>query len=74
MTIVVAEKDRTSQVLSFVISLNMAAYRGLNLPGNPITAAVIRKAIKLTHCISFSFANEHNFKQNFAMVNQKFPP
>ena len=48
--------------------------RGLHLPGNPITAAVIRKAIKLTHCINLSFANEHNFKQNYAMLNQKVLP
>ena len=37
----------------------------------PITAAAFRKAIKDTHCIQFIYANEHNFKQNYAMLNQK---
>jgi len=42
-------------------------------PGNRITAAVFSKEIKEIHCIKFIFANEHNFKQNYAMVNQKVP-
>ena len=75
MTILVAEKDCILQGLSSVISLNMAAlsHRGLHPSGYPITAAVFSKGIKEMHCIKFIFANEHNFKQNYAMVNQKVP-
>jgi len=46
---------------------------GLHPPGNPIIAAVIRKAITETHCIRFIFANEYDFKQDYGMVNQKVP-
>ena len=49
------------------------SHRGLQPSGNPITAAVFSKGIKETHCIKFVFANEHNIRQNYAMVNQKVP-
>jgi hypothetical protein len=42
-------------------------------PGNRITAAVFSKGIRETNCIKLIFANEHNFKQNYAIVNQKVP-
>jgi hypothetical protein len=45
----------------------------LHPPGNPIAAAVLRKAIKVTHCINIIFATGHNFEQNYAMVNEKVP-
>jgi len=46
---------------------------GMHPPGNPIIAAVNRKAIKETCCIRYIFVKVHYFKQNYGMVNQKVP-
>jgi len=75
MTILVFEKDCILQGLtsSSLWICRLYHTEGLHPPGNPITAALIRKAIKVTDCIRFIFPNEHNFKQNYAMVNQKVP-
>ena len=76
MTILVAEKDCILQGLSLSSLWTWLLYHteGLHPPCYPITATVIRKEIKVTHCIRFIFGNEHNFTQNYAMVNQKYPP
>jgi len=54
----------------YLIKVSLYDTEGLHPSGNPITAAAYRKAIKDTHCIQFIFANEHNFKQNYATFNQ----
>jgi len=75
MTTLVAEKDCILQGLSLSSISTWWLYHteGLHPSGNPITPAVFTKAIKETHCIKFNFGNEHNFKQNYATVNQKVP-
>jgi len=56
-----------------LIYLYVIALRDAFIQKIPTTAAAFRKAIKDTHCIKFIFANEHNFEQNYAMINQKVP-
>jgi len=74
MTILVAEKDLYIKGSFFCHLSEHGGFITQRHPaGNPTTAAVSSRGIKETHCIKFIFANEHNFKQNYATVNQKVP-
>ena len=71
--IVISENKCCAHVKKLIYLYVIALRDAFIQKKNPTTAAAFRKAIKDTHCIKFIFANEHNLKQNYAMINQKVP-